>query len=123
MTESASISQTPDVAVASPTAPEVIETSQPEPKETVSVSTDVIDVDSPEPEAEAEIVDESSSADSHRINLVAKQTQIEDTISHLETQLIEWLELVFPEEGDAFKQEIGNRLHALANDFMNDVPS
>lgn len=98
-------------AVASTTVPEVIETSPPESEAIVSVAS-VITADTPEADEES-----ASDKDRHLIDLNIKQTQIDDTISLLETQLIEWLELVSPDEGGDFKKEISSRLHALANDL------
>lgn len=105
------------------TEPEQAEPIVTEERQTIepTPSSEVVEVDMTE--AETAPVEESPSIDQHEIEVNAKQTQIEATVSLLETQLIEWLELVLPNEGGDFKQAIGNRLHALANDLMNEEPS
>lgn len=105
------------------TEPEQAEPIVTEERQTIepTPSSEVVEIDMPE--AETASGEESPSIDQHQNEVNVKQTQIEATVSLLETQLIEWLELVLPNEGGDFKQAIGNRLHALANDLMNEEPS
>ena len=121
VTESTAMLQpTTDVAD-STSEPEVTEASLPEP-ETVVVATE-IEADAPEPEVELETGTVSLADDRRRIDLNVKQTQIETTISLLEGQLYEWLEIAQPHEDRDCRQDIAKRLHALADDFMTDVIS